>query len=234
MKLPEIEQAWQGVEKCRRCAIRSLVLFADLQREDFDHIHLPIEEMELTAGQSLYQSNQQGRYVFTIRQGLIKLTHPLANGHYRVIRLLRQGDLAGIEALNGARYLHHAEALQSTLICRIPIENIESLNSNTPHLYQQLTRRWHQIQQDADTWLAKFAQGGSRQRLAHLLLYLAEAESQPAFFLPGREDIGAMLGITTETASRLIADFRRSGFLHTGNGLASIEQDSLESIIAQG
>ncbi|WP_296987481.1 helix-turn-helix domain-containing protein, partial [Thalassospira sp. UBA1131] len=31
--------------------------------------------------------------------------------------------------------------------------------------------------------------------------------------VPGREDIGAMLGITTETASRIIADFRRHDLL---------------------
>jgi hypothetical protein len=29
----------------------------------------------------------------------------------------------------------------------------------------------------------------------------------------GREDMGALLGITTETASRVIAEFKRGGFL---------------------
>ena len=31
--------------------------------------------------------------------------------------------------------------------------------------------------------------------------------------LPSREDVGAMLGITTETASRAVAAFRREGLL---------------------
>ena len=31
--------------------------------------------------------------------------------------------------------------------------------------------------------------------------------------MPGREDMGALLGITTETASRVMAEFRRRGLI---------------------
>ena len=36
--------------------------------------------------------------------------------------------------------------------------------------------------------------------------------------MPSREDMGALLGITTETASRIMAEFRRRGLIHIEKG----------------
>jgi CRP-like cAMP-binding protein len=87
---------------------------------------------------------------------------------------------------------------------------------------------------EADDWLALMSTGPARSRVARLLLHFAEA-GEPAgsgrVFLPGREDLGAMLAITTETASRVIATFRREGLvsdLHAGT--AAIDRTRLEEL----
>lgn len=114
MKSIEINQAWEGTEKCLQCPIRNLALFADLQQADFSLRHQPINDFSLDAGEILYAEKGTAKFVYTIRSGMIKLVRYLPTGSYRIIRLLRQGDLAGIE----------------------------TLNSNTPHLYKQLTMQW--------------------------------------------------------------------------------------------
>ena len=231
MKSTEISHAWNGTDKCQKCPIRELVLFADLQREDFDLLHLPINDVELKIGDTLYKENQAPKFVYTIRSGLVKLVHYLADGSYRIVRLLHQGDLAGIEALNASSYLHHAIALQATSVCRIPVEDIEMLNSNTPHLYKQLTARWQKVQSDADVWLADLTMGSSRKRVASLLLYLSSYSKGDTFFLPSREDIGGLLAVTTETASRIIAEFKRLGVITIQRNIAKIDKQSLMEII---
>ncbi len=231
MKLSKIDQAWNGTEKCSQCHIRDLVLFADLQREDFDLLHHPIDDIELKAGDTLYKQNEPPKYVYTLRSGLIKLVRYLPNGSYRIVRLLRQGDLAGIEALNQTPYLQQAIALKKTAICRIPTEDIEQLNRNSPHLYKQLTVRWQKVQHDADIWLAEFTAGSSRKRLANLLLYLSDIQDGERLYLPSREDIGALLAITTETASRIIAEFKRVGYIQTRGRSAIIDKHQLKKIL---
>lgn len=228
MKSENIDNAWSGTEKCRQCAIRALVLFADLQYEDFCLLHLPIEEITIDAHGVLYEAQDAPRYLYTVRQGLLKLVHDLPDGNYRVVRLLRQGDLAGMEALNHVNYIQHAIALNTTVVCRIPVEAIELLNRQTPRLYRQLTAKWQQIQQEADIWLTEFTVGHARQRVAKLLLFLAGRSQNTSFFLPGREDIGALLAITTETASRIIAEFKRSGYLKTSGHSATIDRPKIE------
>jgi CRP-like cAMP-binding protein len=231
MKSIAINQAWNGAEKCQQCRIRELVLFADLQRDDFDLLHKPIIDYIVQTGETLYQEKQAPKFVYTIRSGMIKLVRYLPNGNYRIVRLLQKGDLAGIEALNGSAYLHHAIVLQNTSVCQIPIEDIENLNQNSPHLYKQLTARWQKVQNDADIWLAEFTVGHSKKRMANLLSYLTTSNTNDCFYLPGREDIGALLAITTETASRIIAEFKRLGILQALSHDARIDKKKLEQML---
>ena len=55
MKKNTIETVWAGAEKCENCGIRHLVLFADLQHDDFEHIHNPIHEREFVHNDALYR-----------------------------------------------------------------------------------------------------------------------------------------------------------------------------------
>lgn len=231
MKPTSIKSAWKGSLKCQLCPIKDKVLFADLTEDDFQQLHLPINEIELAAGSVLYQPTDDNNYIYTLRSGSIKLVHYLTNGNYRITRILRQGDLAGIEALNGSAYFQHAISMQNTSICQIPVKNIEHLNLKSSNLYKQLMDRWQKAQSEADIWLTDFTMGNSKQRVAKLLIYLAEQESEQAFFLPPREDIGALLAITTETASRMIAEFRRDKTLNYSGNTASINLKKLNIMI---
>lgn len=230
MNPTSINQAWHNGIKCEQCSIRHLVLFADLQQEDFDQLHRPIHELEIAAGKNLYKENEQAQFVYTIRSGMIKLVRYLANGSYRIVRLLHVGDLAGIEALNGNTYLHHAVALQNTSVCRISIADIEQLNLRSPRLYRQLMSRWHNAYTDANIWIAELTVGNSRKRVANLLMHLSYVSPNNTFYLLAREDIGAILAITTETASRTIAEFKRLGYLKTDHNLAEINKTKLKQI----
>ena len=59
--------AWNHAEKCEQCFIRHLVLFADIQRDGFNHLHIPIHDIEIEAGDSLYKEKETAQFVYTIR-----------------------------------------------------------------------------------------------------------------------------------------------------------------------
>jgi CRP-like cAMP-binding protein len=233
MKLALINTVWEGAEKCQNCGIRHLVLFADLNQDDFNLIHLPIDDYELEVSETLYKESMRPQFIYTIRSGLVKLVHFLPDGNYRIIRLLKQGDVGGIEALNGTPYLHHAIALQKTSVCRIPVNEVERLNRESPRLHKKLTARWQQALSDADFWLAHLTVGPAKKRVANLLLYLGKSSDFAGnqTFLLGREDMGALLGITTETASRVVAEFKRAHIIRPTPDLhcAYIDIDKLKA-----
>lgn len=213
MKRVPLAEAWTGVADCRACAIRRSVLFAGLVEKDFDELHRPIDQMLFPAGGSIYSAGDPGETLFTIRSGLVKLTRFLPDGSQRIVRLLRRTDVMGLETLIGNDYEHTAITLQDTELCRLPVEAVRRLSRGNNQLYNELMARWHRALSDADRWIADFSTGTARARVARLLLWLAELEEGNTCQLFGREDLGAVLGLTTETASRTMAEMKRQGLI---------------------
>jgi len=213
MDQSRIHAAWRGQLQCSRCAIRELALFADLQQADFGLIHQPISELHYARNAPIYSEGEEARAVFTIRSGLVKLEQAQGDGGVRIVRLLRRGDTAGLESLVEGPYRHTAVAAQAVSVCRIPRDVVRRLNEETPRLSDQLMRRWEKAVDDADAWLTCLSTGPSRARVARLILCFAENAMGGRFTLIRRSDMGAVLGITTESASRAVAEFVRKGCL---------------------
>ncbi len=207
------KQAWQGVANCSQCAIRNSVLFASLTEEDFKKLHKPIDQFELKAGQKIYGAGDTAEYMYTIRSGLVKLVHYLPDGSQRIVRLLRTSDVVGLEATLDPVYKHAAVALHATEVCRYPASAAQELSITNPVLHRELMTRWQQALDEADKWVTELSTGSSKQRVAHLLLMLVRGNPDKTCSLFSREDMGAMLGITTETASRTIAEFKRQSLI---------------------
>jgi CRP-like cAMP-binding protein len=172
----KIDSAWKGTSDCRNCGIRDMVLFADLNEQDFGEIHTPIDDMVFAADAPLYTEGQTAVGVFTLRKGLVKLVRATADGRERIVRVLRPGDVIGLEALATARYDSEAIALVEAQVCRIPLSVLHHLSSNSPRLHKRLMRRWQQALKDADDWLADLNFGSARQRVAALALKMRDPD----------------------------------------------------------
>ena len=210
MKPISLHAIWLGETKCRYCAVRNSALFAGLEESDFPHIHQPIKDVALAPQDALYHMNERGNMLFTLRSGVMKLVQYLPDGSQRIVRLLRDGNALGLEALVQQPYQHDAVALSECEVCVIPVEVVEQLSRQQPRLHRELMARWQQALSEADVWLTQFTSGTARQRVARLLLRLSCPDQNHPLPLFGREDMGAMVGLTTETVSRTIAELRRT------------------------
>jgi CRP/FNR family transcriptional regulator, anaerobic regulatory protein len=209
----EIKAAWYGQAECARCPIRDMALFADLEEADFELIHLPIQDIRLDPGVRLYEEGGRGDSVYTLRQGMMKLERLMPDGGRRVVRLLRPGDVAGLESLIGKTYQHSAVPLRTVRLCQIPREVVDRLNRETPRLCRQLMQRWQRAVENADSWLSSLVQGPVQNRVARLLLQLLRDSGDRPFTLLSRDDMGSILGTTKESASRAVASLKRKGVL---------------------
>jgi CRP/FNR family transcriptional regulator len=213
MKSVGVHEAWSGQADCLNCTLRTSVLFAGLEKKDFEQIHQPIDQFTLAPGALLYRAGDPATHMYTVRSGLVKLVQYLPDGSQRIVRLVRSTDVTGLESLLGQPYQHHAVALQPTEVCSLPVAVVEQLSRGNPALHRELLSRWQRALSEADAWLTQLSTGSSKQRTARLLLRLADDRSDRECIIPSREDMGAMLGITTETASRTIAEFKRRGLI---------------------
>lgn len=209
----QTESAWRGTSDCRNCGIRDMVLFADLNEQDFNLIHAPIDDLVYAAGQSLYDESDQAIGVFTLRKGMVKLVRVTSDGRERVVRVLFAGDVVGLEALATGRYDSQAVALSEVALCRIPLDVIHQLGANSPRLHRKLMEKWQSALRQADDWLAELNFGTARQRVVHFIRKMHEVSEDGTATLFSRDDMGAMMDLKLETVSREVTALVRAGVM---------------------
>lgn len=232
MKTVTLQEAWKGKADCMNCALRNTVLFSGLDETDFEKIHKPIDQYILPAGTTLYHAYDDANYLYTIRSGVVKLTQYLADGSQRIVRLAFSSDVIGLEALLGPKYKHDAVALKDIEVCRLPASVVNTLSTENQALHKELLNRWHLALSEADDWITQLSTGSARHRMASLLIKLADKNAADECELFAREDIGSMLSLTTETASRTIAEFKRSNLITRQGNHYKLDRPSLTELLS--
>jgi len=211
-----VDAEWKGRVNCARCGIRYLMLFSELPETAFSGLLYAIDNLSYEPGTALYEEGRHGNALYSIREGLVKLVSRVDDGDERIVRLLGFGSTIGLELLeSGTAYRHSAIALDKLDVCRIPLPTILELESKFPELCRQIRQRLQQELNQADLWISALNTGPARRRLAHLLLIQTDigADRRGNIQLLRRDDMAAMIGVSMETASRIIAEFKREGLL---------------------
>ncbi len=199
---------------CLACGVRQFALFGVLDEVALQSIHHRIADLTLQPGDHLFDGEEPGGAVYTLRSGVLRLERSSESGERRILRLAGRTDLVGLESLLGQTYASDAVACTAVKACRIPKALIEELWSGHPELARDLMKRWQRALDDAEEWLTELARGSARHRMLRLLLKLSEFGDQDgAVWLPTRQEMGAMLDLTFETASRVLSAFRKEGVL---------------------
>jgi CRP-like cAMP-binding protein len=197
---------------------------AELASLGVDADILPVLEMTVPgtrpanfrSGETLYREGAEIDVLYVIRCGKIKLLSYLPDGRARIVRLHKRGSVIGLNGLLGEPYEHTAIAVDEVNAYQVPMEVLRPLRERDPLAYSCLLEQWSSYLSYADTWITEFSTGPIRARVARLVQFLAELddESGPheAALLSG-EEMAEVLGVTPESVSRVIADFKRHRIL---------------------
>ena len=228
---------WSGRAHCDRCYIRRLMLFSELPVSAFDSLLQPIDRFLHRSGSVIYEAGTSKGFIYSIRRGMVKLVHIAQDGSYRIVRLLGPGAVIGLELLDGGRGYHHAAvAVNQVDLCRIPVLTIKQLENKYPKLCEGVGEQLQDQLDQADQWILALGVGTARQRVAQLLLLLDKffADKNDAFIMLSGEDMAAIIGISTETVSRMMAEFKRHKILHkTDDRLYTCDATALRKMTLQ-
>ena len=228
------DAAWLGRSDCKHCSIRHLMLFSGLPDSAFEDHLAPVDHFLFPAGATLFREGDEGGAIFSIRRGIAKFLSLTSDGNQRIVRLHGAGMSAGLELLEpGESYRHTAVAVTEIDACRIPVSAVDKLEQEFPELCHQIRVRL-QLQLDrADEWIMELGTGPAKKRIAHLLLMMMDYSTEPndEIALLSGNDIGAIIGASPETVSRIMADMKRNGILKKdSNGLYQGNARALETM----
>lgn len=224
---------------CQNCNLHSLCLPLGLDIGDIDKLNSIVKRNRpLHKGDYLFNGGDKFVSIYAIHSGSIKTFTESCKGDEQITGLYLPGELIGLDAIHGGIHPCSARALETTSLCELPFEILETLSHNVPELRHQLFRVMSKEIAGDQSLLMFLAQKNASERLAAFLINLssrlkARNFSETQFNLTmSRKDIGNFLGLTIETISRTFSYFQNEGILTTDRKFVNIHKlDALKKLV---
>jgi len=215
---------------CQDCGFSQLCLPFSLNDAELNKLDDIIQRKKpLHKGDMLFEAGKPQRCLYAIRTGSFKTFTLTDNGEQQITGFHLPGDIVGFDALSNQSHPSYAEALETAMVCEIPLPNLETLLDQLPRLRQQIMRLMSEDIQADQQMMLLLNRKTAEQKLATFLSqlgqrYASRGFSGSAFRLTmTRSDIGNYLGLTVETISRLLSKMDKETLIQVEGKLIHIK-----------
>ncbi len=226
--------------KCQNCSISELCLPFSLNDHELQTLDDIIDRKRpIHKGDKIFHDGQELHALFAIRSGTFKTYTVNEQGEEQITGFHLAGDLLGFDAIANSSHPSFAQALETSMVCEIPYNSLDSLSNTMPKLKKQVLRLMSREIRTDQEMLTLLNRKNAEQRVATFIVslsdrYQARGLSSKEFRLTmTRSDIGNYIGLTVETISRLLNRFHKNLIINVDGKLISIlEMDKLIEIAA--
>jgi CRP-like cAMP-binding protein len=220
------------------CGNISTSAFNNLEGEDLDRISDLKTCVSFKKGQVIMHEGARPQGVYCLHHGKAKMYKLGSEGKEQIIRFMTKGDLIGYRSILSDEAISASiSALDDTFACYIPKSSFfEVIESNPKFSLNILTKACHELGETGKI-ITSLAQKTVRERLAEVLLILratfGETEEGNLDVSLTREEIANMVGTATESAIRLLSEFKDEGLIEShGRRIKVLEVQQLRQLAA--
>jgi CRP/FNR family transcriptional regulator, nitrogen oxide reductase regulator len=213
--------------------------FAGLSHEQLKEINSFFRENGFQKGDRIYYEGDAASRLYAIATGRVKLTRHTPAGKNILLDILVPGEFFGsLIPEQNDEYPETAQALTDACILSIGAEAFQRIMLLHPSISVKVLLALKDRLKNAHETVRQLSAYAVEKRIAHTLLKLGEklGERQEIGLLIqvplSRDDLGDMTGTTTETASRVISQFQKKGWVLTGRQWIAITHwEALTSLV---
>ena len=182
-------------------------------------------------GQVIFEEGETLNGVYCVREGVCKLTKLSENGKDQVVKLVVKGDILGKRSLVTDQKTNlSAVAINDMEMCFIPKSEIMDDLAKNPNFSMEVLKEMANELKISDDTIVSMAQKSVKRRLAEVLLYIhnnfnSESDEYLDIVL-SREDYANIVGTATESAIRILSQFKKEGLISTKGKQIKIEDPS--------
>lgn len=204
---------------CHHCKDRFSSIFCKAEQCNLEQIAEAKVCSVYRKGQVIFHEGAYPFGVYCVNDGKIKLSHSGDDGREQIVRLIKAGDIMGYKALlSNERYTATAMALEDSSICFIPKDLFLSILQKDASLSFEMMRILSSELRKAELKITHLAQKPVRERLAETLLFIKETygleeDGHTLSVRLSREEIANLVGTATESAIRLLSEFKKDGMI---------------------
>lgn len=222
--------------KCQQCIIRHFNSFKSLTTEELTCISDSKTEVTFKKGQVVFTEGSTINGVFCVKSGKCKLSKLNSNGKEQIVRFMKSGDVLGYRSvIVDEPVTLTVTALDEMKACFIPKSDIMEALEKNPKFIMDMMKTACVDLKDANMTLSNMAQKTVKQRLADTLLFLQETfstnEEGYIDVQLSREEISSVIGTATESAIRLLSEFKKNKLINLkGKNIQILDAQKLENI----
>jgi CRP/FNR family transcriptional regulator len=221
---------------CANCRLSGICLPIAIAHDEVVKLEQIVKRGKpLQKGDYLYRQEGEFKSIYAVRSGTLKGYRVTDSGDEQVTGFYLPGEIIGIDGISNNQYASSAVALNTSAVCEIPFERLESLSLQLPSLQRHFFQIMSQEIGDDQKLLTLINKNSADERVAAMLLSLSARYkrrnlSSERFVLPmSRTDIGNFLGLTIETVSRVFSRFKQSSLVEIqGKEIQILDIDQLK------
>ena len=199
--------------------------FAELPAREIESLaRLALEERH-RARDYVFMEGDQARWFYLVKTGHIKIVRHSKSGKDVVLELLGPGEIfGGVAVIEKRPYPAAAQAIEPTVVIKIPAEPMIALADRHPSFIREMARLIGRRLRAAHDSVTSLAVDPVEARLAAALLRLAAREGtrgKDGVTLPihlTRQSLADMTGTTVETTIRIIGRWLKEELLEDVGG----------------
>jgi CRP-like cAMP-binding protein len=210
MPLPEAVDPTEVIAR-----LREVPFLRNLSSEALDTLRRSGTVRPFARGEQLFTRGEPAKGLFVVIRGSVRVYQIGDSGREHVLAVEQPGgSVAELPLFDEGPYPAYAEAAEESILFTLGRERFSDLLREYPEIAREVIRALAQRLRRLVQTVEGLALKEVRQRVAGLLLQLAE-EHGPEFELPSSiEQIAAQLGTAREVVSRTLHGYARDGLLN--------------------
>ena len=226
---------------CKECNLRELCFPHGMNEDELTNMEAVVDQPKpLHKNDFLYRDGDSTYAIYAVRSGCVKTMTESANGDEQIVGFHLPGELLGLDGFADGVHTCNALALETSSVCELPINQLESLCHTVPGLQKQMRRIMGKEVSNDHKLLLLLGKMTAEERLASFLLSLSARmeerhwkDNEFNLSMP-RQDIANYLGMAVETVSRLFATFQNEKIIDVDRRhITILDMDHLKSIVGE-
>ena len=206
---------------CANCPIRYSAVCALCDAEELAVLERIKSMADYDANAKILCAGENMDFVGSVVSGIATISQTLDDGRRQIMGLLLPGDFLGRSDRRESTF--DITAVSRLRICRFGRQEFGRLLNESPAIRRRLMEMSLDELDEARLWMLVLGRKTSREKLASFFAFLVARQARVSgrfapqdeyFVLPmGRGNVADYLGLTLETVSRRISDFKQEGLI---------------------
>ncbi|MFH0864644.1 MAG: Crp/Fnr family transcriptional regulator [Bacteroidota bacterium] len=229
-----------GEHNCENCNVLFKSFFSILAKDDLHDLTEKKKCIFYKKKQTVFTDGTRPSGIYCIKKGKIIIYKTGTYGKEQIIGFALPGDLLGLRSFFCDRnYTSSSVAIEDSLLCFITKQDFLFLLDKYPQITNSIIGLLSELLDEANIKVTSLAQKPVRERLAETLVTLnnvykpdpVNSEEPNTVISLSRQDLANLVGTATETAIRLLSEFKRDNLIEiNGKKITILDLINLQKI----